>query len=235
MICMLHGWGSTAAVWSDLRTQLADIETQALDVMPGEGTIDIWVDQIVQQMPARSVLLGWSLGAMLALRIAALYPERVSRLILIAATPCFVQQEDWPHALDAATLQAFRDSFNNSPARTLERFTALQVLGDAERNTVAARLRETLADPDDQRSALAQGLRLLAETDLRNGLPDAGLRCLFIHGDHDALMPVAAQEWLAQRWGRSEQCVLPDTGHAPHLSQPAFVAQRIRNFIADAA
>jgi pimeloyl-[acyl-carrier protein] methyl ester esterase len=151
--------------------------------------------------------------------------------VLLAATPRFVKHDNWKHGLDAATTRAFRENFRKDPARTLERFIALQALGDHARTAVTHALRVNLADAGQHASALSHGLRLLEESDLRNALPSVSMRCLLIHGEQDALMPPSAAEWLAHRWSSCETFILPETGHAAFLSQPQLVAARIKQFI----
>ena len=229
-IVLLHGWGLMPGVWAPLQAEL-QAPTLAPALFAGEGSLDDWAAKVLEEIPDGAVLIGWSLGAMLALALAARAPQRIARLVLIAATPRFVKRDDWPHGLDAETTMAFRENFRKDPARTLERFTALQALGDAERSSVNAGLRAHLTDPLQHTSALAHGLRLLEQSDLRGSLPSVSSRCLLIHGEQDALIPVAATQWLAHRWSGSETCIMPGVGHVPFLSQPAAVATRIKQFI----
>jgi pimeloyl-[acyl-carrier protein] methyl ester esterase len=205
--------------------------TLAPDLFAAEGSLDDWAARLLDEIPAGAVLVGWSLGAMLAMAIAARAPQHISRLVLLAATPSFIKRDDWQPALDAATTAAFRENFLKAPARTLERFIALQVLGDSERVVVSTALHAALADPGVHAIALGHGLRLLEQSDLRDTLPPVSMRCLLVHGGQDALMPLGATEWLAHRWSGSETCILPGAGHAPFLSQPLLVATRIKQFI----
>lgn len=229
-IVLLHGWGLTPGIWAPLQAEL-EASSLAPALFADEGSLDDWAAKLLCDIPAGAVLIGWSLGAMLAMALAARAPQHVSRLVLLAPTPRFVKSNDWPHGLDAETTTAFRDNFRDSPARTLERFTALQALGDTERSVVNTGLRAHLADPLQNGSALAHGLRLLEQSDLRGALPAASLRCLLIHGEQDALIPVGAAHWLAHRWSSSETLIMPGVGHVPFLSQPAAVATRIKEFI----
>lgn len=229
-IFLLHGWGLTPGVWAPLQSALAS-PTTALSLRAPAGPIDVWANDLSTEIPAGAILVGWSLGALLAMQIAAQAPQRVSRLVLLAATPSFVKRGLWSHGLDPETTSAFRGNFSKDPMRTLERFIALQTLGDSERGLVGNGLRANLDDPAVHASALANGLRLLDETDLRDKLPSPSIRCLLVHGEHDALIPVEATQWLSQRWSASEVFILPGVGHAPQLSQPVALATRIEQFI----
>jgi pimeloyl-[acyl-carrier protein] methyl ester esterase len=71
----------------------------------------------------------------------------------------------------------------------------------------------------------------LRETDLRPRLTEISQRALVIHGARDALVPLAAAEYLAAnlRAARMEFC--GGAAHAPFLSEPVGVAARILEFL----
>jgi pimeloyl-[acyl-carrier protein] methyl ester esterase len=185
----------------------------------------------VPDLPDAAVVCGWSLGALLALDLARRHPAKVARLVLIGATPRFVAGADWPHGLDAATVAGFTSGFASDPGATLQRFVALQTLGDARRRAVAAKLSPQLIEPAiaDCRM-LADGLSLLAHTDLRAGLADIAQPVRLLHGAGDALMPLAAAQWLADALPDGRLSIFDDCGHAPFLSRPRDCAVLIESF-----
>ncbi|MDQ8024307.1 MAG: alpha/beta fold hydrolase [Moraxellaceae bacterium] len=233
-LVLLHGWGSTPGIFDPLLAALGHPDAPRPSHRPHlrapAGTLADWADEIAPQVPEGSVVLGWSLGAMLAMTLAARHAQRVARLVLIAATPGFVARPDWPHALDAATVQGFRDSFMRDATRTQRRFVALQTMGDDNRHGVSDELERHAEDVATEHASMANGLRLLATADLRKELPSPALPALLIHGQGDALMPPAASDWLAARWHASRMLRIEGCGHAPHLSRPQEVAAAIREF-----
>lgn len=187
-------------------------------------------------LPPAATVCGWSLGALVALDLAIHYPERVRRLVMIGGTPRFVGGTDWPHGLGADTVTAFRREFTNEPATVLRRFRALQVLGDARRRDTGARLEEALSavTPNAaQTAALAEGLTILAGSDLRADVARVTQPALLIHGAHDALMPVGAAHWLAGALPAARLEVFGDCGHAPLLAHAADCAALLRDFARD--
>lgn len=237
-LVLLHGWAMTPAVWDGLRDALGGIPVLTPS-LPGHGSaaaagagLAAWADAVAASIPDGAVLGGWSLGALLALEIARRHPDKASRLLLFGATPRFVAAPDWPHGLAAETVAAFRAGFATAPEATLKRFLALQCLGDARRKVVQSRLAATLA-PIAASSGLADGLALLADTDLRGELEALGCPCLLVHGAQDALMPPGAADWLARSLPRARLHCLPDAGHAVFLSQPEACAALIRSFLDD--
>ena len=84
-IVLLHGWGLSSKVWAPLLAQLPALT--ALD-LPGHGSalpagdsLAAWAEALVAQLPDGAVLVGWSLGAQLALHIAAQHPHKAARLV----------------------------------------------------------------------------------------------------------------------------------------------------------
>lgn len=237
-LVLLHGWGMSPRVWAPLRAALEarfDIHAPALpghaDAPMAGSTLDDWADALAPSLPAGALVCGWSLGAMLAMTLALRHPSRVARLALTGATPRFVSGADWLHGLDAAVVEAFRQGYAEAPAATLRRFIGLQIQGESQRRTVQSVLADTLArrsEADD--AALGEGLRILAEADLRAAVRELRQPCLLVHGDGDALMPPASAQWLAQTLPHARLQLCGKTGHAPFLSDPTGFAAHLAAF-----
>src|SRR5262249_55017175 len=116
--------------------------------------------------------------------------------------------------------------------RTLQRFAALQARGDSQAAEVTRRLRATLATGGGaDAGALAGGLEILLETDLRRELASVGEEALRVNGDRDGLVPLAAAEHLGRRLPAARIVVLRGTAHAPFLSQPRATAAALRELL----
>ncbi|MBS0346343.1 MAG: alpha/beta fold hydrolase [Proteobacteria bacterium] len=240
-LVLLHGWGLSSTVWKPLAATLSGTFTLHTPDLPGHGSaapvgpsLNEWADALLPRIPEGAVLVGWSLGAQLALHLAQQAPERVTKLVLIGASPRFVQADDWPAALPGATLTAFRQDFDSTPDATQRRFVALQSFGDNARKAVAATLADSLTSADEvHKGALADGLGLLAEIDLRALVPGICQPVRLLHGSEDKLMPVAAAEWLADTLPDARLTVFGQCGHAPFLSRAEECATLIEGFALD--
>ena len=102
-LVMLHGWSMNSAVWHDLAENLAKNYTLHLVDLPGHGQSDwqpgdleleVLIKNLANALPEKAYYLGWSLGGLISLAFAEHYPQRVDKLILLAATPCFVKAKD---------------------------------------------------------------------------------------------------------------------------------------------
>jgi pimeloyl-[acyl-carrier protein] methyl ester esterase len=239
VLALLHGWGMNARVFDALAGLLAsDFEVRALD-LPGHGgravleknTLQTWADDLAQQLPDNATLLGWSLGGQVAMRAALDHPHKIARLVLLASTPKFVATEEWVRGMAIADLQAFGAALLADPQATLLRFLSLQTRGMAGQKALLQHLRQTLlAAPQASSEALAAGLAILQETDLRAELPRLTQPTLVLHGALDTLTPAAAGTWLAGTLPAVQHLVFESAAHAPHLSHGEAVAAAIGRF-----
>jgi pimeloyl-[acyl-carrier protein] methyl ester esterase len=238
-VVLLHGWGMNRSVWSEIAALLAArFRVHALD-LPGYGagdalpleTLDALAYHVAQAAPARCAVCGWSLGGAIALAWAHHAPQQVTRLALIATSPCFVQRSDWPHAVEAQVVHAFSQELARDREATLKRFIALQAQGDVRAVQAARLLRQAVrVQPLPDARTLQQGLALLLASDMRPQLPAIGQPALVVHGDRDALVPLAAAEQLARALPHGRLTVLRGTAHAPFASDPRELAARLVEF-----
>lgn len=239
VLALVHGWGMNARVFDTLADLLnADFEVRTLN-LPGHGgrdafphnTLQTWADDLAQQLPAGSTLLGWSLGGQVAMRAALDHPRHITRLILLASTPKFVVAEDWERGMAHADLQAFGAALIADPQATLRRFLSLQTRGMADQKTLLQQLRQTLfAAPPTHADALSSGLAMLHHTDLRAEVPQLIQPTLVVHGGLDTLTPASAGAWLAETLPHAQHLELARAAHAPHLSHGEALAAAIGRF-----
>ena len=233
-LILIHGWGSSAALFSELMSQLPGCHCLAPD-LPGYGAstaatkVDLaaLADDFIRWFDAlgleRVTLLGWSLGGMLAQELAARFPARIERLVLVATTPRFVSAPDWQHGLADSAVRALARDFKRAPIPTLAHFWRLQFSGEG--SIPSPRL------PQVEPATALGGLELLRQVDLRNQLSEITMPALVLHGSHDVIIPVAAGRFLAATLPQAFLHEVNDGGHTPFLSATVPVSAAIRRFL----
>jgi pimeloyl-[acyl-carrier protein] methyl ester esterase len=239
-LVLVHGWGLHGGIWGDLPARLAEhFRVTTLD-LPGHGrsgtdgsslSLSAFTDSVAELCPAPAIWLGWSLGGLIALNAALRHPQKVARLVLAGTTPKFVQAPDWPHAMPAEVFAGFARSVIQDYRTTLVRFLSLQVGGNESARTLLKHLRaEMFAHGEPQPEALAAGLAILEQTDLRARLPEIHVPTLVVHGSHDRLAAPAAGAYLAAHLLQARLLRVEGAGHAPFLSHAALLADAVRAF-----
>jgi pimeloyl-[acyl-carrier protein] methyl ester esterase len=222
----LHGWGQSRQIWYQ---QMKTFSGARFLNLPGHGAnakeseeASGWLEAVATQLPDQpSIIVGWSLGGIMAMQLALQYPDRVAGLVLVSTTPAFCNREGWQHGCNRELFDAFESGVKNSSPKTMSRFFALMLHGDgisrAEYNRIARQAIDKSALPSS--ATLKAGLDYLATTDLRKTLPDIQQPTLVLHGAKDAIIPTEAGKALAEtvphaRWHLFSRC-----GHAPFLTQ----------------
>ncbi|AHK18513.1 alpha/beta fold hydrolase [Yersinia similis] len=231
VIVLLHGISSGAASW---HKQLEDHRlTQVCRVMawdaPGYGCSADLVntqpsaDDYAQRLAAwltgieveQILLVGHSLGALIASAYAARYPERIASLVLVDPA------QGYGTADEAQRNQVFE-----------QRRHAINVLGAGEyaRQRAGHLLKEGAAEVDIER--IRVGMRrirpggflaaawMLANDDIGRYLSAYCGRLQIWCGDQDKVTPPAGAERLAECYA-APFSLLPKAGHASYLDAPA--------------
>lgn len=239
-LALLHGWGLNGAVWNGVREALAARHTLHLIDLPGHGrsrevpvgTLDEFADAVAEALPARTHLLGWSLGGHTALAIAHRHPARVEKLITVCATPRFVAADDWPHGKKPEVLADFAKRLSVSYTATIRNFLALQALNQPEMRDVIRALQEAVsAHGAPSVEALAASLDILRVSDIRDRVADIHAPTLVVQGDHDALTATGSAEWLAGHLPDSTYRLMAHAAHAPFLSHREAFLGHVMEFL----
>ena len=239
-LVLLHGWGMNGDVWDTVAAPLAEGGRVTTLDLPGHGrsgTLDDYclpaqAAHIADSLPPRSVLIGWSLGGLIAQQLALDFPRRIEALVLVASSPRFVCGDDWPEAMQAGILESFATELKTDYARTINRFLAIQALGGEHARDELRLLRERVFRHGEPRpAALAGGLDILMRADLRARLP--ALRCpvLLVSGERDTLFPLAAARRTRALLHDARLEVIAGAGHAPFLSHPGAFLETLQAFL----
>lgn len=243
-VVMLHGWGLHAGILQPLARRLSPARPVACLDLPGHGGrsfappftgLDELAGAIAQDLPEACCLLGWSLGGMVAARLAAAGHPSVRRLVLVASTPRFVRGAGWEHGLEPALVAEFAEELGRDYRGLVRRFLSLQARGDERQGELLRTLRGTVfarGEPDPR--ALRAGLGILVHADLRAEAGRIKVPTQVLAGQYDRLTPAAAGAWWAGQIPGACFTEVPGAGHAPFLSHPEVVAGRLAAFLEEA-
>jgi malonyl-CoA O-methyltransferase len=234
-LVLIHGWGNDSRVWSSIIPYLNDArDIYTLD-LPGFGdstgvaSLEEAVIAIAEVIPDGACLLGWSLGGMLAVQIAARFPNKIGKLITLASNARFVASAEWPQGMEATVFRRFYEGMADNPEATYKQFCGLQARGDNQERRVLRWLRGNSPAPSE---TWQQGLDWLSQLDNRTCLRELAVPSLHLLMENDALVPSAVSgELMALLPSSSRVGVLPGLGHAPQVSAPELIAQQVTEFL----
>lgn len=244
-LALIHGWGMHGGVWQPVIDKLQAYFTLHIVDLPGMGLsrevqahdLDDMVQALLPVLPPRFSVCGWSLGGLVAMRLAMQHPQRVNKLLLVGSTPRFInteptQESAWQYGMAASVFEQFASQVVEDYAATLIKFLTLQCMGAEDARATIKQLRQAISvRPAPTQAGLQVALDILLHNDLRAGIPALQAPALLIHGDRDTLAPVQAAHWLAQHLPHAQLRVLAGAGHAPFLSHQAAFVEYLMHFL----
>ncbi len=242
-LVFIHGWGANSKLWrSWIEGHFADYRVTLID-LPGHGqspqlnvadeqVLDAWLEALVVELPDSAVIIGWSLGGLLAQALALRYPERVQGLVLMATSPCFVQRDDWLLALETSLFARYLTEVMQQTQTLLKSFFSLQALGSQQPKQLIKQLLPLINQLiEGHQASLYQGLHLLKTLDFRAELVRLTVPTLWLFADADAIVPSSLMAEI-ERWQPQASCqLITASGHLPFLAQPSVTAEAIISFL----
>jgi 2-succinyl-6-hydroxy-2,4-cyclohexadiene-1-carboxylate synthase len=223
-LVLLHGFTQTGAGWDGVARELAG-RYRLLVPELGAGPWEAELDRLEALVPARFALAGYSMGGRLALALALRAPERVTRLVLVSASPGLADPAQRAARREADA--ALADRIEAIGAEAFAREWAAQPLFAGQPPAVAAaahadRLRRSAAEHAGQLRGLGTGVM----TPLWERLGELAMPVTLVVGERDAKF-VAIARRMQRRLPAAELVVVPGAGHAVALEAPGAVAAAI--------
>jgi pimeloyl-ACP methyl ester carboxylesterase len=255
-LLLVHGLGDEADTWRHVLGPLAARRRVVALDLPGFGrsghprrasTTAFFARVAGDLLGAlgieRATLVGHSMGAAVAQRLALARPELVERLVLVAG--CLPVHAGLPPGplwafltpgLGEAGYTSLRRAADGGYSTLRPYYADLDSLPEADRAFLAARVRARVWS-DGQRRAFLSALRWMAiDRALRAGsFHDQAAHqrtpTLLVWGERDAIVPQAAAYAMAALLPDARVEVLPGAGHHPAQEQPARLVELIEGFL----
>lgn len=237
---MIHGWAANGRIFDPLRRELPPAWRISAPDLPGHGgraaseSFDIAAAaaEIADGLHRPAYLLGWSLGSLVALHIAARYPDKVNALILCAGFARFTAAEGYPEGVSPALLRKMTVLFEQDYPKHMRQFLELQLLHNDNRRTIIdSILPDLLRDGTPQ--GIASALAAAEAADARAWLPEIRCPVLLIYGNKDSVTPMRMGEYLLRHLPDARLQIADKAAHAPFLSHTAEFARWVQDFIAN--
>ncbi|CAH1417502.1 unnamed protein product [Lactuca virosa] len=238
---LAHGLGTDQSVWSRIlpyfrthyRVILYDLAF-AGSVNPDYfdfnryNSLDAYVDDLLQILDSlgvdRCFYVGHSLSSMIGILAAIRRPELFSKLILIGASPRFLNDKDYHGGFEAGEVEKVFLAMESNYEAWVNGFAPLAVGAD-----VPAAVREFSRTLFNMRPDISLFVsRTVFNSDLRGVLGLVRVPCCIIQTAKDVSVPTSVATYLKEHLGgRNTVEMMNVEGHLPHLSAPALLAHHL--------
>lgn len=242
-LVLIHGWGMNQGVWAEFIPALQQCGVNSIKCidLPGFGNnhsvqleqydlahIAAW---LAPQLPKNSVVLGWSLGGLVAQYLSIYERASVIAHIQMCSTPKFAQHESWA-GIKPELLDIFKQQLKTDLDALLGRFLAIQCMGlEKPKQQMKVMHDSVSAYPNPNQETLDCSLNILLEADLREDLSNSETSSLWIFGRLDSLVPSKVQKFVEEQVPKAQTLLLKKASHAPFISHKIETAQSVADFL----
>jgi 2-succinyl-6-hydroxy-2,4-cyclohexadiene-1-carboxylate synthase len=239
VLVLLHGFTNSGASWQPViaglseryRALAPDIRGHASAGGSGPVTLDTVVDDVAALTPGPFTLVGYSQGGRVALHVALALPHRVTKLLLIGASPGLAEDaereqrrladERLAEQIESLSIDEFARQWAQTP-----------ILADVPADVAARSHEDRLQSTPHGLAAALRGLGTGALPSLWNQLPKLPMPVTLLAGERDTKFTALARE-MAARIPQASVTIVPGAGHAVHLERPDAVVEALLAVPAD--
>ncbi len=235
-VVLAHGFGTDQAAW---RHQVAALSGRARLVLfdhlgCGAGaagysprrhdSLERYAEDLIELHEAlglrRALFVGHSAGAMIGLLASVTRPELYRRLVLLGASPRYLDDAGYRGGFARADVDALYEGMARDYLGWANGFAPV-VAGNAERPSLAQEFARSLGGlrPDVAQSVA----RVIFESDHRDLLASVTVPSIVLQTRRDNAVPVEVGEHLVRHLPGSRLVLIDAEGHLPHLSSPGAV------------
>jgi 2-succinyl-6-hydroxy-2,4-cyclohexadiene-1-carboxylate synthase len=243
-LLLLHGFTGDRHAWDHLRALLGarfsvvapDLPGHGESALPADATFEGALLDLMALLDdlglERADVVGYSLGARVALGLGLAFPERVGRLVLESGSPGLRHRRDrgerrrtdaaLADSIEREGIEAFVQRWEALPL-----FEGLRGLPPHVREALHAR---RLSHRPEGLAGSLRALSLGAQPNYWKRLWTVRAPTLLLTGGRDTRFTATARAMAAELplvWGH----VFPGAGHAPHLEVPEEYAREVTGFL----
>ncbi len=237
-LVLLHGWAMHGGIFDGVIDELSNhYRVHCID-LPGHGRsadepgcsrLEDLATAVAPLIADNAIILGWSLGGLLALKLAQ--QLRLRALILVSSSPRFVANAEWPHGMAPEVFAQFFSRLQQNLQGTVQDFLRLQVRGDAHATETFATLKASLLQHSASPQTLQNGLAMLRDADESAAVSNIHVPTLVIAGEYDRITHPEACAQLARQLPNAQHVLIKRAGHAPFISHHDEFMIAVRNFL----
>lgn len=231
-VSFVHGFTQTRDSWNDVVSELTTFTCTSIDA-PGHGdsgdgrrSLVECGDDIAETMPD-GVLVGYSMGARMALHTALQHPYKVEKLVLVSGTA----------GIDDDNERAQRRISDNALADRIEAIGVADFINEWLSNAMFADLSTEAAQIPNRLKNTARGLANSlrfagtgTQTPVWDSLHQLQMPVLLITGENDQKFTLLAQRMNAEI-SHSQLVTIPSCGHTVHLEKHQAFIDAFKRFL----
>ncbi|MEU9146646.1 alpha/beta hydrolase [Streptomyces sp. NPDC048349] len=208
--------GSDPSAWNDER--YASLDGYARDVV-----------EVCEALDLRDVaFVGHSVSAMVGVLAAAAAPERLSSLVMVGPSPCYIDDDTYRGGFSAEDIDELLESLESNYLGWSAAMAPV-IMGNPERPELGQELTNSFCATDPAKARVFARTTFLSDS--RSDLKSVNVPTLVLECSEDVIAPREVGAYVHAAIPGSRLVTLEATGHCPQLSAPEATTSAIKAFV----
>lgn len=245
VLLLAHGFGCDQNMWRLVLPMLTEHFRVVLFDYVGSGRADAsaWNEQrysslagyaqdvleICEELDLRDVVfVGHSVSAMVGVLAAAKAPQRFSRLVMVAPSPRYIDEDGYRGGFSADDIDELLESLESNYLGWSAAMAPV-IMGNEDRPELGQELTASFCATDPDMARVFARTTFLSDS--RPDLKTVTVPTLVLECTQDVIAPREVGAYVNKAIPGSRLVTLEATGHCPQLSAPQATAEAITDFI----
>ncbi|MEU2763520.1 MULTISPECIES: alpha/beta hydrolase [unclassified Streptomyces] len=245
VLLLAHGFGCDQNMWRLVLPGLAAKYQVVLFDYVGSGRVDTtaWderryssldgyaadVLEVCEELDLRDVtFVGHSVSAMVGVLAAAKEPQRISRLVMVAPSPCYIDDDGYRGGFSADDIDELLESLESNYLGWSAAMAPV-IMGNADRPELGEELTASFCATDPHMARVFARTTFLSDS--REDLKTVAVPTLVLECEQDVIAPREVGAYVHAAIPGSRLVTLKATGHCPQLSAPQATTEAITAFL----
>ncbi|MFE4258180.1 alpha/beta fold hydrolase [Streptomyces sp. NPDC056883] len=245
VVVLAHGFGCDQNMWRLVAPSLAESYRVVLFDYVGSGRADLsaWDEsryssldgyaadalEVCEELGLRDVtFVGHSVSAMVGVLAAAKAPERISRLVMVAPSPRYIDDVDYRGGFSAEDIDELLESLESNYLGWSAAMAPV-IMSNADRPALGEELTASFCATDPDMARVFARTTFLSDS--RQDLKTVTVPTLVLECRQDVIAPREVGAYVHAAIPGSRLVTLEATGHCPQLSAPEATAEAVIDFI----
>ncbi|MFJ1707398.1 alpha/beta fold hydrolase [Kitasatospora sp. NPDC088346] len=245
VVLLAHGFGCDQNMWRLVVPALArDYRVVLFDyVGSGRSDASAWIEEryssldgyardvveVCEALELRDVaFVGHSVSAMVGVLAAAAAPERLSRLVMVAPSPRYIDEDGYRGGFSAEDIDELLESLDSNYLGWSAAMAPV-IMGNEDRPELGEELTASFCATDPDMARVFARTTFLSDS--RTDLKAVAVPTLVLECAQDVIAPREVGAYVHAAIPGSHLVTLDATGHCPQLSAPEATAEAILGFV----
>jgi sigma-B regulation protein RsbQ len=245
---LAHGFGCDKGMWRFVAPEFESTHQVVLFDHVGAGgsdlsaydaarysTLDGYATDVLEVVEALDlppvVFVGHSVSAVIGVLAAAQRPDLFTRLVLVAPSPRYIDDEDYRGGFSRAEIDELLETMDANYLGWSAHIAPV-IMGVPDRPELGEELTSSFCRTDPE--IARRFARATFLSDNREDLRRVSTPSLVVQCRNDAIAPLEVGQYVHRQLASSELVVLETNGHCPNLSAPRQLVDAMRGYLAAA-